>query len=49
MDMLAEAPEQAAIPSDTAPEVVIADRGYKDVMIGRVKVYYLGLRRGIAR
>ena len=46
---LAEAPEQAAILSDTTPAVTIVDRGYKGVAIDRVKIYHPGLRRGITR
>ena len=44
---LAEALEQAAILSDTTPEVAIVDRGYKGVAIDGVKIYHPGLRRGI--
>lgn len=46
---LAEALEQAAILSDTTPEVGIVDRGYKGVAIDGVKIYHPGLRRGITR
>ena len=46
---LAEAPEQAAILSDTTPVVAIVDRGYKGVALGGVKIYRPGLRRGITR
>ncbi|TCK96525.1 IS5 family transposase [Paraburkholderia sp. BL9I2N2] len=45
----AEALEQAEILSDTKPEVVIVDRGYKGVAIDGVKIYHPGLRRGITR
>lgn len=46
---LAEALEQAAILSDVKPEVAIVDRGYKGVAVEGVKIYHLGLRRGITR
>ncbi|OUL80339.1 hypothetical protein CA603_32100 [Paraburkholderia hospita] len=46
---LAEALEQAAILSDTRPEVAIVDRGYKGVAVDGVKIYRPGLRRGITR
>jgi IS5 family transposase len=47
---LAEALEQAAILSDTTPEIAIVDRGYKGVAINGVKIiYHPGLRRGITR
>jgi IS5 family transposase len=46
---LAEALEQAAILSDTTPEVAIVDRGYKGVVVDGVKIYHPGLRRGITR
>jgi IS5 family transposase len=46
---LAEALEQAAILSDTKPEVAIVDRGYKGVAVDGVKIYHPGLRRGITR
>ena len=46
---LAEALEQAAILSDTTPEVAIVDRGYKGVAIDGAKIYHPCMRRVITR